>query len=113
MLFIVLYLYILLYVLLLLYTVCIIFYICIMFIVVSIFRSHVTQTMFQKSSESLLVVPVPKTSRPQALNDYCPVALAFIVRKFLERLVYGPVLKEVHYKLQPLQFEGGALKISS
>ncbi len=54
--------------------------------------------------KSLLIVPVPKTSKPQALNDYRPVAFTSIVVKCLERIVLNCVLGEVQSKLDPLQF---------
>lgn len=50
----------------------------------------------------LIIVPVPKTAKPQAQSDYCPVALTSIVMKSLERIALDHVLREIQNKLDLL-----------
>lgn len=51
-----------------------------------------------------LVVPVPKSSSPNTLNDFRPVALKSILIKTLEKLVREEILRKTEHTLNPMQF---------
>ncbi len=69
-----------------------------------LFRISIETHFVPRVWKSSLKVPVPKTSKTQALNDYRPVALTSIVVKCLERTVQNRVLGEVRSKFDPLRF---------
>ncbi len=50
------------------------------------------------------IIPVPKKSRPQQLNDYRPIALTSILAKCMEKIVRKHLLDGVASMLDPLQF---------
>ena len=56
-------------------------------------------TCFPRAWKSSLILLVPKTSKPQILNDYRPVALTSIAVKSFEKIILDHVLSEVLYKL--------------
>ena len=50
-----------------------------------------------------IIIPVPKKPNEQ-MNDFRPVALASILAKFMERIVYNQLVACVADHMDPLQF---------
>lgn len=59
---------------------------------------QITLDTHSRAWKSLLIVPVPKSSKPQILNDDCPVVLTSIVMKSLDRKVFDCVVSELQNK---------------
>ena len=54
--------------------------------------------------KSSIFVPVPKHTKPEALNDFRPVALTSVVMKCLERLVLRRLIGQTSSLMDPNQF---------
>jgi hypothetical protein len=50
------------------------------------------------------IVPVRKKAKITELNDYCPIALTYVIMKCFERLVKDHITSTLPATLDPLQF---------
>lgn len=69
-----------------------------------IFQSSLEQQKVPSMWKESTGVPVAKVKSPKALNDYCSVALTFLVMKTFEHIVGYEILQTVDDMLDPLQF---------
>uniref|UniRef100_A0A3B5R0L5 Reverse transcriptase domain-containing protein n=1 Tax=Xiphophorus maculatus TaxID=8083 RepID=A0A3B5R0L5_XIPMA len=69
-----------------------------------IFNQSLSQATVPPCLKSSTIVPLPKRTNINTLNDYRPVALTPIIMKCLERLVRSHILAGLPAELDPLQF---------
>ena len=70
----------------------------------TIFNLSLTQAIIPACLKSSTIIPVPKKSAPDTLNDYRPVALTPIIMKCFERLVLHHIKAFLPPTLDPHQF---------
>ena len=70
----------------------------------TIFNLSLTQAIIPACLKSSTIIPVPKKSAPDTLNDYRPVALTPIIMKCFERLVLHHIKAYLPPTLDPHQF---------
>ena len=69
-----------------------------------IFNTSLSSSLVPAAWKQSIIHPLPKKSRPSALNDYRPIALTSVVVKCMERLVLTRMLNQAGDRLDPLQF---------
>ena len=74
------------------------------FIFTSIFNWSLTLCKIPQVFKKSVIVPVPKRTPVNSLNDYRPVALTSQVMKSLERIVLDYLKSAISKSLDPLQF---------
>ena len=60
--------------------------------VLNIFNHSLSSCIFPSEWKYSLITPLPKTNKPQTLNDYRPISLLPILSKILERLVHNQIV---------------------
>ncbi len=60
--------------------------------------------------KSSSIIPIPKSTYPNELNDFRPVALTSLVMKTFEKLLKDEIVSLVFGKMDPLQFAHQARK---
>ena len=69
-----------------------------------IFNLSITSMVIPKLWKTAEIIPVPKRSEIESMNDLRPVALTPAIMKVFERFVLKLLLNEVKEQLDPLQF---------
>ena len=69
-----------------------------------IFNLPITSMVIPKLWKTAEIIPVPKRSKIESMNDLIPVALTPAIMKVFERFVLKLLLNEVKEQLDPLQF---------
>ncbi len=64
-----------------------------------IFNKSLQVEHVPKVWKDAVVVPVPKSSSPNTLNDFSPVALTSILMKILDKLVREEILRKLNIHL--------------
>ena len=73
-------------------------------IVTYIFNLSIKSMVIPKLWKTAEIIPVPKRSKIESMNDLRPVALTPALIKVFERFVLKLLLNEVKEQLDPLQF---------
>ena len=73
-------------------------------IVTYIFNLSITSMVIPKLWKTAEIIPVPKRSKIESMNDLRPAALTPAIMKVFERFVLKLLLNEVKEQLDPLQF---------
>lgn len=69
-----------------------------------IFNLSLAQAAVPPCLKSLIIIPVPKKTSINSLNDYRPVALTPVVMKRFEKLVRSHIIQGLPPTFDPLQF---------
>lgn len=69
-----------------------------------IFNLSMAQAVIPPCLKSSIIIPVPKKSPTNSLNDYRPVALTPVIMKFFERLLLRHIKNHLPPDLDPYQF---------
>ena len=69
-----------------------------------IFTLSLTESVIPTCFKQTTIVPVPKNTKANCLNDYRPVALTAVAMKCLERLVMAHINTIIPETLDRLQF---------